>query len=97
MKARLRSAEAEESQHSADAPLERLQRGVEHRIENLVQRPVVVRRDDQMPARLQDTEDLSQRLRQRYEPLGYANQHDEVEPRIRKWHIVDVAHLREHA
>jgi hypothetical protein len=50
-----------------------------------------------MPARLQDTEDLSQGLRQRNQPLGHANQHHEIKRRIGKWHIVDVGHLRKHA
>ena len=31
------------------------------------------------------------------EPLGHANQHDEIKRRIGKWHIVDVGHLRKHA
>jgi hypothetical protein len=82
------------SQYSPDAALEGLQGGIEYGIEDLMQRPVVVGGDDQMPARLQDTEDFSQRLRQRDEPLGHANHHNELKRGIREWHIVDVAHLR---
>ena len=54
------------SQYSSDTTLEGFQGGIEYRIEDLDAGPVVVGRDDQMPARLQDTEDLSQGLRQRY-------------------------------
>jgi hypothetical protein len=46
-------------QYSSDSTLEGFQGGIENRIENLMQGPVVVGRDDEMPARLQDTEDLS--------------------------------------
>src|SRR5215475_15073984 len=50
------------AQHSTDPTLEGFQRGIEEGIKDLMERPVVIGRDDQMPARLQDTEDLAQRL-----------------------------------
>ena len=59
MKPRPTSSPSGGSQESPDPTLERLQSRIEYGIENLMERPVVVGRDDQMPARLQDTEDLS--------------------------------------
>src|SRR5262245_39462336 len=96
MKPRLTSSPSEGSQYLPDATLDGFESGIEHRIENLVQGPIVIGGDDQMPARLQDTEDFSQRLPERHEPLRHANHHDELERRIRKWHMADVAQLREH-
>src|SRR5262245_5908242 len=61
-KPRATSSPSGGSQQSADATLEGFQSGIEDRIDDLMEGPVVVGRDDEMPARLQDTEDLSQRL-----------------------------------
>src|SRR5262245_33707582 len=55
VKPRLTCSEPDRSQYLPDAPLEGFQSGIENWIENLMQGPVVIRRDDQMPARFQDT------------------------------------------
>src|SRR5262245_39211733 len=97
VKPRATSSPSGGSQQSPDATLEGFQSGIEDRIDDLMEGPVVVGRDDEMPARLQDTEDLSQRLRQRDQPLGYPYENDELKRRIRKWHIGDVGQPRKHA
>src|SRR5262249_43612919 len=97
MKPRLTRAQSGGSQNSPDPTLERFQSGIEDRIENLMKGPVVISRDDQVPARLQDAEDLTQRQRQRHKPLGHANQHDEIKRGISKRHIVDLTYSRGHA
>src|SRR5262245_58107455 len=97
MKPRLKTSPADGSQYSPDAALEWFEGRIEHGIEDLMKRPIVVGRDDQTPFRLQDTGYLSQRLRQTHEPLGHTYQHHEIEGRIRKRQMVDLSYPRKNA
>src|SRR5262245_7220194 len=97
MKPRLTSSASDRSQYSPNTALEGFQRGIEYGIEDLVEGPVVVGRDDQMAARFQNTEDLQQESRQRLEPLEHTDQNDQVKRGVREWRRVDVTQLREYA
>src|SRR5215813_1494383 len=97
MKARQKGTHSRETQYFADATLNGFQSGINHGIEDVMQRPIVISGDDQMSAGSEDAENLCQRRRQRNQPLGYANHQNQFKSSSRKRQTFDVAHLRKNS